>query len=225
MSSLAESPVRPAELSDEEVVRRVLEGETALYEILMRRYNQRLYRVCRGILRDDGEAEDVMQEAYVRAYAHLSQFEGRAKFATWLTRIAIYEALARAEKSRRLTPMTDENEIDNISEMQASAVSSPEQMASRSEMQGILEQAIERLPDGYRTVFMLRMVENISTEETGDLLGLTQENVKIRVLRARAMLRKDLFDRVGLTSTTAFPFHAPRCDRVVRNVLERIPQK
>lgn len=215
--SEVEALPRAVELSDEEVVRRVLDGDTAMYEILMRRYNQRLYRVCRSILRDDAEAEDVMQDTYVRAYSHLSQFEGRAKFSTWLTRIAVYEALARAEKSRRVSAMGDqEMNIEEINKLD------PEQSASQSEMKEILEEAIARLPESYRTVFMLRMVENASTEETAAILGLTKENVKIRTMRARAMLRKDLSQRIGMTSAETFPFHATRCDRVVNAVMRKI---
>ncbi len=221
MGAMAELVVRPVELSDEEIVRRVLTGDTAMYEILMRRYNQRLYRVCRSILRDDAEAEDVMQDAYVRAYTHLAQFEQRAKFSTWLTRIAVHEALARAEKGKRYVSMTDEVE-NSMTLTTKSSPENPETQASQSEMKTILEQAIAKLPDSYRTVFVLRMVENASTEETAEILGMTQENVKIRVLRARAMLRKDLAERIGTTATNAFPFHATRCDRVVANVMRRI---
>ena len=223
MSEMVESVPKPAELQDEEIVRRVLDGDTGMYEILMRRYNQRLYRVCRSILRDDAEAEDVMQDAYVRAYTHLGQFEGRAKFSTWLTRIAVYEALARSEKSKRFTALDDEGE-SKMTAKDVTAPSGPEDSASHSEMKRILEDAISRLPEAYRTVFMLRMVEDASTEEAAEVLGLTKENVKIRVLRARAMLRRDLAERIGMTSADAFPFHATRCDRVVNAVMKRILQ-
>src|SRR6202047_4222473 len=144
-----------SELRDEEVVARVLAGETALFEILMRRYNQRLYRISRVILRNDGEAEDVMQDAYVRAYEHLDQFAGRAKLSTWLTRIAVHEALARQHRGNRyqeLEPMS-EREGDPMDRF-ASLAPDPEQQASNSEVRRLLEEAVEKLPDDYRTIFM-----------------------------------------------------------------------
>jgi RNA polymerase sigma-70 factor (ECF subfamily) len=210
-------------LSDEEIVARVITGETALYEIIMRRYNQRLYRVARSILRDDGEAEDVMQDAYVRAYQHLNQFEGRARFSTWLIRIAVHEALARLRRHGRHdsidavtpegTPMTTEL---------PSHAPDPERRASTAELKHLLENAVLELPDSYRTVLVMRDVEELSTAETADALGLSEENVKVRLHRARAMMRRALYGRVGATSAAAFQFEAPRCDRMVRNVFARL---
>jgi RNA polymerase sigma-70 factor, ECF subfamily len=211
--------------TDEEIVDRVKAGDTALYEIIMRRYNQRLYRVARAILHDDAEAEDVMQDAYVRAYQHLDQFAGRAAFSTWLTRIAVHEALARQHRGSRyqeLDPML-EREGDPMDRF-ASLAPSPEQQASNSETRRLLEEAIEKLPDAYRTVFMLRDVEEMSTADAADVLEISEENVKVRLHRARALLRKSLFDRAGMERKEAFNFHALRCDRVVHNVFERIHQ-
>jgi RNA polymerase sigma-70 factor (ECF subfamily) len=205
-------------LSDEEVVERVLAGDTALYEVVMRRYNTRLYRVARAILRNDGEAEDVMQDAYVRAFQHLSQFEGRAKFSTWLTRIAVHEALARAQKARRFEDWDDMNE-NRQNEIGLTALrSNPESETALSEMSKILEQAIENLPVGYRAVVMMRDVEDMTTAETAECLSLTEDNVKIRLHRAHGMLRKELFANARISAAGAFPFHARRCDRVVANV-------
>lgn len=208
-----------AELTDEQVVERVLAGETELFEILMRRHNQRVYRAARSIVRDEHEAEDVMQEAYVRAYQHLGQFAGRAKFSTWLTRIAVHEALSRLERSRRFQELEPENETKG---QIMNAAENPEYHCASSETGRLLEQAIDALPDTYRMVFVLRDVEELSTEEAGQVLGITQENVKTRLHRARALLRRELYARVGATGTSAFPFHAVRCDRVVNNVMERI---
>ena len=212
-------------LSDEEVVARVLAGETGMFEIVMRRHNQRLYRVARAILRNDGEAEDVMQDAYVRAYEHLDQFAGRAKFSTWLTRIAVHEALARQRRDNRyqeLEPLS-EQEGDPMDRF-ASLAPNPEEQASNSEIRRLLEEAVEKLPDAYRTVFVLRDVEEMSTTDTADVLEITEENVKVRLHRARALLRKSLFARAGMERKEAFDFHAVRCDRVVKNVFERIQQ-
>ena len=201
----------------------MLAGETAMFEVVMRRHNQRLYSVARAILRNDGEAEDVMQDAYVRAYEHLNQFAGRAKFSTWLTRIAVHEALARQRRGNRyqeLEPMS-EREGDPMDRF-ASLTPNPEQQASNSEIRRLLEEAVDNLPDNYRTVFMLRDIEEISTTDAADVLEITEENVKVRLHRARALLRKSLYARAGMQKKEAFNFHAIRCDRVVKNVFERI---
>ena len=211
--------------SDEEVVQRVLQGETALFEVIMRRYNQRLYRTARAILRDNAEAEDVMQDAYVRAYQHLDQFAGRASFATWLTRIAVHEALARAKRRSRWQSL-DAPSGPNGEVMIPAAPShqSPERQASNSEMSRLLEDAILALPDAYRTVLMLRDVEEMSTAETAAALDISEENAKVRLHRARALVRKELYARAGATSAAAFQFPATRCDRVVRAVFAKLAE-
>jgi RNA polymerase sigma-70 factor (ECF subfamily) len=213
---------RTASLSDEEVVERVLAGDTALYEVVMRRYNTRLYRVARSILRNHGEAEDVMQDAYVRAFQHLGQFRGRAKFSTWLTRIAVNEALARERKARRFEDWDDMNENQQDEIGATPRKSNPESETASVEMSKILELAIEKLPEGYRTVVMMRDVEDMTTAETAECLSLTEENVKIRLHRAHGMLRKELYQNARISAADAFPFHAPRCDRVVANVFARL---
>ncbi len=207
--------------SDEEVVKRVLAGETALYEIIMRRYNQRLYRVARAILRNDGEAEDVMQDTYVRAYEHLAQFEGRSAFSSWLTRIAVHEALARAQKRNRVQEL--DAMLPQIEEsVLVSGGPSPEQEASTGELTGLLEEGVLALPEMYRTVLIMRDIEEMSTAETASALDLTEENVKVRLHRGRALLRKELYARAGIARSKAFAFMGVRCDRVVANVFRRI---
>lgn len=207
--------------ADEDIVARVLAGETELYEIIMRRYNQRLYRVARAILRNDGEAEDVMQDAYVRAYEHLDQFAGRSRFSAWLTKIAVHESLARIQKRNRLQELEamipQEEEI-----VLTSPSASPEQQASSTEMGHLLEEAVLALPENYRTVIMMRDIEEMSTSDTAAALNLSEENVKIRLHRARALLRKELFARAGAGRAKAFPFMGVRCDRVVQRVFEVI---
>jgi RNA polymerase sigma-70 factor (ECF subfamily) len=223
MVGTAEVAARQQPLSDEEVVAHVLAGETEMFELVMRRHNQRLYRVARAILRDDGEAEDVMQDAYVRAYEHLDQFAGRAKFSTWLTRIAVHEALARQHRRNRyeeLEPMS-EREGDPMDRF-ASLTPNPEQQTSNFELRRLLEGAVEKLPASYRTVFMLRDVEEMSTTDAAYALEITEENVKVRLHRARALLRKSLLALAGTESQAAFNFNAVRCDRVVKNVFARI---
>lgn len=216
------APAGTATLSDDEVVRRVLAGDTALYEVVMRRYNTRLYRVARAILKNDGEAEDVMQDTYVRAFQHLGQFDGRAKFSTWLTRIAVHEALARAHKARRFEEWDDMNENMQNQIGRPSPRPSPESETASVEMGKILEQAIESLPEKYRTVVVMRDVEEMTTAEAAACLSLTEDNVKIRLHRAHGMLRKALYATARISAADAFPFHAPRCDRVVANVLARL---
>jgi RNA polymerase sigma-70 factor (ECF subfamily) len=209
--------------SDEQVISRVLAGDSALYELLMRRYNQRLYRVARAILHDDTEAEDVMQDAYVRAYQHLADFEGRAKFSTWLTRIAVHEALARCRSRSRYQSLDDSEESQGgIMQSLASGGRDPEEVAYDGELGDVLERAILTLAEDYRLVFILREVEGMTTEETAESLSLSPENVKVRLHRARAALRKQLYSRVGATTARSFQFHASRCDRVVNNVLRAL---
>jgi len=209
-------------LADEQVVSQVLEGQTALFELLMRRHNERLYRAIRAILRDDRDTEDVMQQAYVNAYAHLRQFDGRAAFATWLTRIAVNEALARARQRGRYQPL----DIDTMEAIDTPITShpapDPERQAISRELSGIIEAAIDRLPDGSREVFVLREVQGLDTGETAASLGISEDAVKTRLSRAKAMLRRSLAERAGIVTPTVFAFQDPRCDRVVAAVLRRI---
>lgn len=205
-------------IPDDEIVARVCAGETGLYEVLIRRYNQRLFRVARSILHSAEEAEDVMQDAYVRAFEHLSGFAGRAKFSTWLTKIAVYEALRRARGQARV------DELDSILGTAAEKSADPEALAYRDEMRGALERAIHTLPDGYRTVLVMRLVEGLDVAETAEALDIGEEAVKTRLHRARGMLRKELHRYVGEALTEAFPFHLVRCDRVVAGVFARISQ-
>jgi RNA polymerase sigma-70 factor (ECF subfamily) len=208
-------------LSDEEVVARVLQGQTALFEVLMRRHNERVYRAARAILRDDREAEDVMQQAYVNAYAHLRQFDRRAQFSTWLTRIAVHEAIARARKRGRYQPLDEGREgVETL--MPMSPAPDPERQAFARELGALLESAVDGLGDGYREVFMLREIQGMSTAETAAALEISEDLVKTRLSRARAALRRDLLERANATAPSAFTFGQARCDRVVAAVMERI---
>ena len=190
-------------LTDEQVVGQVLTGQTALFEILMRRYNARMYRVARAIVRDDGEAEDVMQQAYVNAYANLRQFAGRARFATWLTRIAINESLARVRRSGRYEPFDDElSGVERVMGERSSP--DPERQALSGELRSLLEWAIDGLPDGAREVFVLREVEGLSTGESADALGVSEDVVKTRLSRAKAALRRAVMERTGATASEVF---------------------
>lgn len=210
-------------IADEEVVALVRSGETGLYEMLMRRYNQRLFRVIRSVVTNDLEAEDVLQQSWVQAYEHLDQFEGRARFSTWLTRIAFYEALARQRNSKRWSPLENsEGDLMPEANRHQTTFENPETQAMRGELGSILRAAVDALPDVYRSVFMLREVEQLSTVETAECLELSEEAVKTRLHRSRALLRRELENRVGSSIAEAYSFLGSRCDRMVERVLERI---
>lgn len=217
MTALPDLQLRDS-LTDAEIVRRVVEGESALFELIMRRYNQRIYRAVRAIVRDESEAEDVMQQAYVNAYLHLAQFAERSSFATWLTRIAINEALARV-RPRALRVVDDLG--DAMEEMESKAPN-PEEAAVASEIREVVEKEIASLPEGYRSVLMLREIEGLSTAETAECLGTSEDVVKTRLHRARTMLRDNIYKRAGLAFEGLFTFGQSRCDRVVGAVMSRI---
>jgi RNA polymerase sigma-70 factor, ECF subfamily len=222
MSGLPAAP-HPMESghTDEDVVRQVLDGNSALFELLMRRYNERAYRAARAIVRDDAEAEDVMQQAYVNAYTHLREFRFTARFSTWLTRIVIHEALARLRRKGRFEPFDDQVAVVEPFMMRQTP-DNPERQAFNSELRGVLESSIDQLPQGLREVFMLRDVEGLSTSEVASVLGVSDDVVKTRLSRGRAALRELLLDRVGATTPDAFRFLRPRCDRMVAAVLARL---
>ena len=209
------------ELSDEQVVADVLAGHTALFELLMRRHNERVYRAARAILRNEAEAEDVMQQSYVNAYAHLRQFNRQAQFSTWLTRIVVNESLARVREKQRYEPL-DEEQSNVEMLMKHDCSRSPEREAASEEFRALLEPAIDRLPNGAREVFMLRDVEGMSTAEVSTTLDLSEDAVKARLARARASLRHDLTERTSSFAPDAFRFYRPSCNRVVARVLSRI---
>lgn len=202
-------------LPDKEVVTRVLAGETALFELLVRRHNQRLYRAARAILKNEQEAEDVMQEAYLRAFAHLDQFAGEAEFSTWLTKIAVYEALGRLRK-RKLQEEISPNVRSH---------DNPERSAYSQELKVLLEATIDRLPVHYRSVFMLREIQELSVAETAQCLDVTEESVKTRLHRARALLRNRLQKAVVEATSRAFTYGEQRCDRMTERVMSRLREQ
>lgn len=206
---------------DDALIEQVLGGNTGVFELLMRRYNERVYRAVRSIVRDEREVEDVMQQAYVNAFTHLRQFNGSARFSTWLTRIAVNEALARVRRQGRYDAFDEESSnVELFTTLNRS--DNPERQAFAHELRDLLEWAIDRLPGGMREVFVLREVEGLSTLEVAESLGVSEDVVKTRLSRARAMLRRLLVERTGAAAAEAFRFYRPRCDRVVANVLARI---
>lgn len=206
-------------LSDEAAVRKVLQGEKNAYEVIMRRYNQRLFRIARTYIRDEDEIEDVVQEAYIKAYEQLQCFEFRSRFSTWLIRILMNEALARVRKQKRFTALP----VDGQAETGRALVPNEETPMERlmnAELKEILEQAVDDLPEKYRLVYMMREIEGMSVAETSECLSITQTNVKVRLNRAKEMLRTTIG---GFYKTQeVFEFNLVRCDRIVRGVLERI---
>jgi RNA polymerase sigma-70 factor (ECF subfamily) len=209
-----------SELDDDEVVQRVRGGDLLLFEILMRRHNRTIFRAARAILRSDDEAEDVMQHAYVRAFEHLGDYQGQARFSAWITRIAVYEALARLRRRKFVTPLEDCDADE--AEMTATHLLTPEQRVSDAELRAITEAAIDELPRDFRLVFVLRAVEQMSVADVAECLGVPAQTVKTRFFRARLRLQQILMSRLDAVSEQAYEFHLSRCDRVVDAVLERL---
>ena len=205
-------------IPDDEIVARVVGGDVALFEILMRRHNQRIYRAVRAVLRNDDDAEDVVQQAYLNAYRNLAQFAGNAQFSTWLTRIAVNEALARL----RRRGLAFEGEDDVTLTLVDTATPDPEHQAASAELLDVLEEEVASLPDSFRVVFVLRDVEGLSTSETAAALDISEDLVKTRLHRAHARLREKLFERAGVTAGSIYTFGNARCDRVVAAVMSQI---
>jgi RNA polymerase sigma-70 factor (ECF subfamily) len=207
---------RVTESDDGALVERVRQGDRDAFVGLMRRYNARVFRIARAILPDDAEAEDAAQEAWVLAWRHLHQFEGRSRFSTWLARIAAREATARARKRRLvLAPDVVEHAMDE-------ETTDAERLASDGEARALLEEAIDGLPEAFRAVFVMRSVEDMSVAETALVLGIPEDTVKTRLHRARKALREDLARRFDAAADGVFGFDGARCDRMVANVLARI---
>jgi RNA polymerase sigma-70 factor (ECF subfamily) len=220
MVPAATSPV-PAS-SDEALALGVAAGEHALFERLMRAHNGRLFRVARAILRDDGEAEDALQDAYLEAYRHIGSFRGQSSISTWLVRIVINQALMRArrQKRERVVVSMDEHRTERGSEPDA-----PTEALRRAEIRRLLERRIDQLPAAFRTVFVMREVEDMTVEETAACLGIPASTVRTRLFRARALLRESLARDLDLASGDVFAFAGARCDRIVRTVLERVARR
>ena len=214
--SAGPAPLQAGALTDEEIVIRVCAGEAHLFELLMRRHNQRLYRAVRAILHNDADAEDAVQQTYLNAYRHLGQFEGRAMFSTWLTRIAVYEALSKRKRARN-RPL--ESRDDAQIERAMSAALDPERQTYASELGTLLESALAMLPHAYRSVFMLREVDGLNTAETARRLRVSEGTVKTRLHRAKNLLQRKLHN---VTPCEAFRFGGSRCDAMVAWVMSRL---
>ena len=210
---------------DEILVERARTGDMVACAALMRRYNQRLYRAIRSILKTGSDVEDTMQDTYLAALRNLEQFEGRAQFGTWLLKIGTNAALARMRQRMRVMQLDDLPDLDDLEPMldlEAHAAHTPEQQVSNFEIGAIVEEAIDRLPYDYRQVFMLRIIEGVDTTQTAEVLGLGEDAVRQRLHRAREMLQVDIQGHVGSATPVAFGFLGRRCNRVVANVLQRL---
>ena len=209
-----------ASLSDAELAPLLQRGDRAAIALVVRRHNQRLFRAARSVTRDDAEAEDVVQETYVRAFAGLSRFRGESRISTWLTRIAINEAL---DRMRRRKPQVELHVVDDESPPSGSGTrDDPERDAARAEIRRLVERALDELPEAFRVVFVLRDIEELTIEETADYLGVRPETVKTRLHRARRLLRARLDDALASALDDAFPFAGARCDRMTEAVLRRL---
>ena len=208
---------KAGDLSDRQVINKVLAGEKELFAIIIRRYNQRLYRIGMSILKDDTETEDAMQVAYIKAYENLWQFVGRSSFATWLTRILINECLHRLKQRNHLTDWY-ETVIENANnQLYSMGVQTPDTPMLNAELKKILEDAILQLPEKYRTVFIMRELEDMNIAETVACLKISEANVKVRLNRAKVLLR-NLVTKI-YRKEELFHFHCIRCDSMVEKVL------
>jgi RNA polymerase sigma factor (sigma-70 family) len=215
----------PAAPDDVELVRRALSRDEAAVRAIMQANNRRLYRLARGILRNDAEAEDVVQDTYVRAFTHLEQFRGDSSLSTWLSRIAMNEAVGRL---RRQKPGVEWSELEK-SAQQAQIIpfplassDDPEKSMAQREIQHVVEHAIDELPEPFRLVFITRVIEGMNVEETAEILGLKPETVKTRLHRARNLLRDNVERKIGPVVMEAFPFAGRRCERLTEAVLTRL---
>lgn len=223
-----EPKIRPQLTATEDalLVRGAMDRNEAAIRAIMQQNNRRLFRIARGILRNDSEAEDVVQETYVRAFTHLDNFRGDSSFSTWLTRIAMNEALGRLRRRRPHIEISDLKpgalEAQIIQFPQSSNPGDPERSMAQREIQNVVERAIDELPEAFRIVFITRVIEGMSVEEAADLLQLKPETVKTRLHRARALLRNNVESQIGPIVMDAFPFAGRRCERLTHAVLQRL---
>ena len=218
----------PADWSDTEIAQHIAHGDEQALELLMRRYNRPLYRTARSIVKDDAEAEDVLQEAYLLAFRNIGKFRGDATLRTWLTRVVINEAIARSRKTARRAQVIqldgDAAWVNEAAEASMNEATSeqPEAGVLRAEARRMLERHIDALPDAFRTVFVLRALEEMTVEETANCLAIPEATVRTRFFRARGLLREALAREIDFVYEEAFSFDGARCDRIVAGVLERV---
>lgn len=227
---MAQSSTHASSMDEADLIGRMRAGDPRAFETLMRACNRKLFRIARAILKDDSEAEDALQDGYVAAFAALKDFRGDASLTTWLSRVVINQALGRLRRNRRaaeVIPLASADRDDQAITREAEAVSddrnpTPEEAALRSQLRALLERRIDALPAAFRTVFVMRELEEMTVEETAQALGIPQATVRTRLYRARSLLREALATEIDVTLPDAFSFDGARCDRIVARVLDRI---
>lgn len=207
-------------IPDSEIISRILQGEKDLYALIVRRYNQRLYRVAISIIHDEAEAEDIMQVTYINAYQNLGKFAFKSSFSTWLTKILVNESLLRLRKRGKSITMNDDTMDKDNWQQHAVETQTPVTKVLNAELKVVLEEAIRRLPEKYRLVFVMREIEGMNGADTQQCLGISEANVKVRLTRAKALLRESLDHYYK--KEELFHFHLSRCDRMVEKVMKQV---
>jgi RNA polymerase sigma factor (sigma-70 family) len=228
MTKVAAAYTLPSADDEQAIVRRIAAGDQAAFELLMRRHNRRLYRLARATLRNDAEAEDALQEAYLSAYRSIGQLRGESVLFTWLSRLVLNECKGRQRRYARrqnVIPMVNFGAYEDADAMAVSDADPPEREVARAEMRALLERKLDELPDAFRTVFVLRSVEEMSVEETAQCLGIPEATVRSRHFRARSLLRESLAHEIDLAERDLFEFGGARCDRVVAVVLSLVSRE
>ena len=224
----SDSAVRAPPAEDElTLARRVAHGDRAAFEILMRRYNRRLYRLARASLRDDAEVQDALQDAYLNAYRAIGSFRGDATLSTWLSRLVLNECGMRQRRSARrrdIIPLVSSEASMAETESVADVAEGPDHAAERTQMRSILESKVSGLPEALRVVFVLSSVEELSVAETAETLGVTEEAVRLRHFRSKGLLREALAQEIDLAEADLFEFGGSHCDAVVASVLAKLPR-
>ena len=212
-------------LDDDILLQKIKSGNTEFFEIIIRRYNERMYHIARSYFKDDFTIEDIIQEAYIKAFENLGRFEGRSRFSTWLTRILINTALARLNQDKKNSGIDIDKLLSDEDEQFQELIKEQdeEQKTVRKNIMELLENAVDKLPEKYRLVFMMRVVENMSIADTAECLGISQENVKIRLFRAKKLLRNYISETTR--DLDLFGFYLDRCDRITKSVLSIIQDR
>ncbi len=225
MPALPTIPIADPAEGEADLVRRAAAGEAQAVRAIIRSHNQRLYRLVRAVLRNNADAEDVLQEAYLRAFANLGGFQGEASLSTWLSRIALNAALMRLRAQKRMkraAPAPELAKAEIIPFPHASSIADPERVMAQRQLLHLVEEATDALPETFRLVFVARVIEGLSVEETAALLELAPATVKTRLHRARKLIRMRLEERIGPVLVEAFPFAGERCERLTQAVLSKL---